>query len=72
VFRSDKDHKIESLPDIDTSANSAVFDRDSDLWFGAGDGLSRVPFSDGQSSYGFNQAAERFTETQGLSGRSVE
>jgi ligand-binding sensor domain-containing protein len=46
VFRYDKDHKIEILPDIDIPANSVLFDRDGALWVGAGDGLSRMRFPD--------------------------
>lgn len=71
VFRYGRSKKIEMLPDIDISANSAMFDRDGALWVG-GDGLSRLPSPDRVHGYRFKQAAERFTEAQGLSNQSVE
>jgi signal transduction histidine kinase/ligand-binding sensor domain-containing protein len=72
VFRSDKDHKIESLPDIDIPASSALFDRDGALWVGADSGISRIPFPSQVPGSRFKEAAERFTKAQGLSGQTVE
>jgi signal transduction histidine kinase/ligand-binding sensor domain-containing protein len=67
-----RDNKIEILPDIDTLAYSALFDRDGAFWFGGPNGLSRIPFPSRVQGNEFKPAEERFSEAQGLSNETVE
>jgi signal transduction histidine kinase/ligand-binding sensor domain-containing protein len=70
-FRHHTRGKIEALPTIMISSFAALFDHDGALWVG-NDGLYRVPFLDEGHGLASKDAAENFTERQGLSNQSLE
>jgi signal transduction histidine kinase/ligand-binding sensor domain-containing protein len=70
-FRHHPHGKIEVLPSFLILSFAALFDHDGALWAG-NDGLYRVPFPDEAHGLVSKDAAESFTETQGLSNHSLE